>query len=439
MSGRRPLLAIALLAAALHAIGVARTLLPAQDGLKFLRVARQFQAGPWTDVVRNSDQHPLYPALIALAEPVVSALTGDAGPETWRIAAQAVSALAAILLIVPLYGLTRALFDERIARLAALIYVLLPLPAAIGHDTLSDSLALLGALTALRLGEAALRSGGWPAALGCGIAAGLGFLARPEVAIVPVAVLATALVARRHSGLSPARREGLVALGALALSFLTVVGYYAVIKGDLSEKLALRHGAALGPNRVGLRRGGQLVPRGLDDPRWDFSPKEEAEEPDSASAGAVAGRLALQWAEGLCGLFAIFAAWGVARDRFIRGVIADEPGAVRSAVGRWLLAVYLALFSLVLARHVIKLGYLSDRHTLTLVVASLPWAAAGTFICARGVAIQLGWGAARARRWGVLGVLVLVAAGVIAQCEKPPHPSRWGHWAAGRCKPSIGS
>ena len=56
--------------------------------------------------------------------------------------------------------------------------------------------------------------------------------------------------------------------------------------------------------------------------------------------------------------------------------------------GRVLVAVYLALFTLVLVRHELRMGYLSDRHTLTLVTLSLPWAAAGTFVCARGLARQ---------------------------------------------------
>ena len=76
MASRRLLVAIVLLAAALHAIGMARSILPAQDGLKFIRIAREFQTRPWIDVVRGADQHPLYPALVAVAEPVVSRLPG---------------------------------------------------------------------------------------------------------------------------------------------------------------------------------------------------------------------------------------------------------------------------------------------------------------------------------------------------------------------------
>src|SRR5262249_52362820 len=131
MAGRRfrPLIAVALLAAALHAVGIARSTLPAQDGLKFLRTARAFQNGPWADVVRDSDQHPLYPALVALVEPAVAAVAGR-GPDTWRVAGQLVAALASIGLLVPLHGLARSLFSPRVADLTALGFMLLPLPMA---------------------------------------------------------------------------------------------------------------------------------------------------------------------------------------------------------------------------------------------------------------------------------------------------------------------
>lgn len=437
MSGRRSLLALVLLAAALHLTGIARSLLPAQDGLKFLRTAREFQSKPWIDVIRGSDQHPLYPALVALAEPLVAAIRGT-GPDTWRIAAQVVSALASLALLIPLYGLTRDLFDARIARIAVLIYVVLPLPAAIGHDTLSDSLALFAALLALWLGEISLRSTGWKAPLGCGLVAGLGFLTRPEVLIVPVAVALT-WVSRRGirerltTLLQP--RIALARLASLGLSFLLIVGAYALLKGEVSEKLALRQAMGMGPRQAQVRRAKQWLPPGLNDSRWDFSPKEESEEPEIATAPGIIARLGLQWAECLCGLFAFFAIWGVARARFIRQLCElshardGEPKATQW--GPQLIAVYLGLFSLVLFRHAYKMGYLSDRHTLTLVTASIPWAAAGTFVCMRGIAVRLGWGPRSARIAGVAAVLTLVVAGVRLQ-SKPIHPSRWGHWAAGR-------
>ncbi|SIO59370.1 Dolichyl-phosphate-mannose-protein mannosyltransferase [Singulisphaera sp. GP187] len=441
MSGRRSLLALVLLAAALHITGIARSVLPAQDGLKFLRTARDFQSKPWIDVVRGSDQHPLYPALVALGEPFVAAINGK-GPNTWRIAAQAVAALASLALLIPLYGLTRTLFDARIAWVAVLIYVVLPLPAAIGHDTLSDSLALFAALLALWLGEISLRSSGWKAPLGCGLVAGLGFLARPEVLVVPLAVALT-WITRSGVGVAtlprPRTRIALARLPALGLSFLVIVGAYALLKGEVSEKLALRQAMGMGPRKPQVRRAKQWLPPGLNDPRWDFAPKEESEEPAIATAPGIVVRLGLQWAECLCGLFAVFAVWGVARARFIRQLCAPNQEHQPTPDGepsppQWgprLIAVYLALFSLVLFRHAFKMGYLSDRHTLTLVAASIPWAAAGTFVCMRGIAVKLRWSPRFARIAGAVAVLTLVTAGVRLQ-SKPIHPSRWGHWAAGR-------
>lgn len=460
MAGRRSLFALALLAAALHLAGIARAVLPAQDGLKFLRIAREFQLRPWADVVRGSDQHPLYPALVALAEPVVASIAGP-GPDAWRIAAQGVAALAALALLGPLYALTRTLFDDRIARLALLIFIVLPFPAAIGHETLSDSLALFASLLALSLGEAALRSEGWKASLGCGIVAGLGYMARPEVLVVPVAVLVTWTCRWR---IATVPRHAMARGSVLAVAFLVMVGSYALFKGEVSEKLALRQGAGLARQTTTIRKTRQWLPPGLNDPRWDFSPKEESEEPAETTMGPIVGQLFLHWAESLCGVFAVFAAWGVARDRYIRGLCTrtnhsgpstgsasglpaegrgeagsstsrDEPGPAvgpdPQGTGRLLVAVYLGLFSLVLCRHALRMGYLSDRHTLMLVIASIPWAAAGAFVCARGLALALRWRGGFARSARVAAVVALVGAGVLLQA-KPAHPSRWGHWAAGR-------
>ena len=427
MTRRRALLAITLLAAVLHTIGIARTLVPAQDGLKFLRVARQFHHQPWTDVVRGTDQHPLYPALIALTEPGVRVVLGS-GPETWRIAAQLVAACAAVLLIFPLFGLIRVLFDERIAYVGTLAYVLLPFPAAVGHDTLSDSVALLAFLIALRLGELALRRDAWLAAVGCGLAAGMGYLARPEVVVAPVAVLVTA--ATRWRIPVQARQRMLPQLAALAVMFLATVGTYALVKGEVSEKLALRIGAALSQRNTVVRKTPQWLPPGLDDPRWDFSPKEQSGDAPRARPLRIVGRLTREWAEGLGWVFAFFALWGLARDRFIRRFIGRADDA-QADVGRRLILVYLALFCAVLVRHVWKMGYLSGRHTLALVIVSVPWAAAGTTICACRLASVLRWSPRLARTVGIAVLTAAIGASTAFQL-KPSHPTRWGHWAAGR-------
>ncbi len=429
MTVRRLLLALVMLAVASHVFAIKRTLLPAQDGLKFLRTAHHFQDQPWGDVVRGSDQHPLYPALVALVEPLVGALLGH-GPDTWRIAAQAVASFFSVLLLVPLYFLTRSLFDRRVGVVAVLIYILLPLPAAVGHDTLSDSVALCAAITALALGERSLRSEDWWAPAACGVVAGLGYMARPEVLIVPFAVLITSASRWKWSTAIP---RVVPRFSALAVSFLVMVGSYALVKGEVSEKLALRKGAAMRPSAVSTRKVEQWLPNGLKDSRWDFSPKEESEEPEAANLGATTCWLLFHWAEGLCGVFAFFGLWGVARAGYIRQVCREEEATTSDQVelGPRLVAIYLLLFSLVLIRHALRMGYLSDRHTLTLVAASIPWAAAGTYICARRLAEKRQWNQRTARMLGGLALLALLIAGGYLQ-TKTSHASRWGHWAAGR-------
>ena len=430
MAGLRPLFAIIVLASALHVLGIARSALPAQDGLKFLRIARAFQTQPWSDVVRSSDQHPLYPALVAVIEPVVS-LVVRRGPDAWRVAAQLVSALAAVALLIPLHGLTKTLFNSRIADLAVLGFVLLPLPMAVGHDTLSDPLALCAFVTALRLGVSAPQNGGWRSAIACGLVAGVGFLARPEVLVVPLAVVVTG--GSRVALNLPSLKLAAPRLAALAVVFLAVVGSYALVKGEVSEKLAVRYSVGAEPPKPkAVHKANRWLPPGLDDPRWDFSPKEEPAHPPRRRVREVVGDLAFQWAEMLGWLPVLFTVWGLVRDRYIRAVIARE-GTPEDAdnSGRHLMAVYLVLFTLILARHELRMGYLSGRHLLTLVIVSLPWAAAGAFVCARGFALKVGLGPTTRR----LAALALLATCLSVSCVlqfKPAHPSRWGHWAAGK-------
>ena len=413
---------IVLLATALHGQGMARSPLPAQDGLKFIRVARAFHHQPWPDVVRGTDQHPLYSAAIALAQPAVALGLGH-GPTSWRVAAQGVSALASILLLWPLHGLTRALFGRGVADLSCLIYVLLPTPAAIGHDTLSDPLALLACVTALDCGRRALAGGGWRWALAGGFAAGFGFLTRPEVLVAPLAIALVGsilwLLRGREARENFPFPNGLpVQLAALSIAFLAMVGAYATVKGEVSEKLALRRWASLAPSAPPKARVDRAA-GGLDDPRWDFSPKQESAAPGGRTARDAAGKLLDCWAEGMGWLYAPFVVWGLVRSRSREG-----SGAAKLVVG-----VYALVYATVLVRHATGLGYLSARHCLSLVVISVPWAASGLATCARRVG---GWMPHRlARGLGAAGIAALIVAGAGLQA-KEAHASRLGHRAAGR-------
>ena len=329
------------------------------------------------------------------------------------------SALAIVAMLWPLHGLTRWLFDDRAAGLAVLFFALLPIPAAIGHDTLADALALAFVVGALCLGESALRTGSWSAALGCGLAVGLGFLARPEVLVVAPAVILAGL-ARRVGGREWLAMAGQLA-GMIAVAAAIVAGY-AATKGAVSEKLSLRLGTRIGVDDYKARKPPMRLPPGLDDPRWDFSPKEEAGDAALKSAPLAAlGRLARDWADGLGWVFVPAVVWGLVRGRYGDG----------SASGKRLVGFYLLIFVPIVVRHAATLGYLSGRHALALVAVAVPWAAAGAWAWADGFAARRGISPGRARRLGYAALAGLAALAIGVQL-KAGHPSRWGHREAGR-------
>jgi hypothetical protein len=142
-------------------------------------------------------------------------------------------------------------------------------------------------------------------------------------------------------------------------------------------------------------------------------------------------RVFAQWWRELAGIFAVMFAWGLVRQRFIRGLCQDREPGDASAAERTVLLAFLAIYAPALARHGGMLGYLSDRHTLALVLASTPWAAAGTFVCLRGLAIKFGWSPLLARRARLAFACLVVL--VVAYFQlRATHTSRLGHLEAGR-------
>ncbi|WP_169980568.1 ArnT family glycosyltransferase [Tautonia rosea] len=480
----RPLIAILVLTACLHVVGMIRTPLPSQDGLKFIRIAREFGEQPWADVVRNADQHPLYPALIAALHPFIAPRIADT-PDSWRIAAQGVSMLAMLAAIPPFFFLARRCVGRQSAVLATVLFPILPLFAELGHETLSDATALAFAVGALAFGTQALTTGDSRAAIASGLCAGLGYLARPEVAAVLLALLAAGalswiapfrtllrtafdrhlpLLAPKHSvhpGPLPALGETAAAIrqpspslarervaerrvrgssvsGVLAersrslprtllaitgflLPFLVLLGAYASIKGTVSEKLSLRFATGLG-NGTGVSRTVPLwVPPGLDDPRWDFAPKEESNAPGRLSLIPASVLVARRATEATAWLLVPLACWGAWHHR----------GPRRSRPARQSLGLLAFGFLAILIRHTMTTGYLSDRHCALLVVAIVPWSAVGLLDLARRWADRRALVPARRQRLARLA-LVMLLVGVAALQLKPGHASRWGYQQAGQ-------
>ena len=97
-------------------------------------------------------------------------------------------------------------------------------------------------------------------------------------------------------------------------------------------------------------------------------------------------------------------------------------------------SIFAVVYIVALIRHSVLLGYLSGRHIMPLVYVSIPWAAAGCFVCARGIAVKLRWNESTRQAAAVVAGCVIVAASIIVQMQPSHlnHLSRSGHWAAGR-------
>jgi hypothetical protein len=420
---RREWLLLFAAAVLLQGFGLWRAVLPAQDGLKFLRVARDFQNRPFAAAVRGSDQHPLYPLCVAAVEPLARQVLGRS-PTAWRVAAQCVSAMAWVAMLVPIHGLSRSLFNRPTAKLACLLQLALPASAEFGHETLADPLALCLTLTTLWLGlNAARRKSGWMSIL-CGVVAGGGYWTRPETAIAPIAFMVWGLWkigtnwfgesgSRKVVPFTPGRTADFRRLGTIGLGFFVLVGTYATVKGELSEKLALRRSVAIASIHDAHHASSNAVPVEIGRAGRNFAPKEEAASAPWGFSKAAAG-VARGWFAGLGWTFAILAIWGMVR--------------VRARSSKRLIQLYALLFSAIAIRHAMTLGYLSDRHLLSLGLLSLPWAAAGL----RKIGGRIAELTATPRRWAsVATVLAVLGSATILQA-RPAHPTRTGHLDAGR-------
>jgi len=159
------------------------------DAVHYLETARALAQG---DVFGYDPKIPFfYPLLGALASFVIHDLE-------W--ACRIVSFVASVLLIVPVYGLTRALHGIAAARLAAAAVAIWPWFADYGCRVSTESTAVFLWLTLAWLAPIAMRRGG--GALAWAIAAGsaLAWTRAEGVFVFGVAVAAAAFIARTTPG-----------------------------------------------------------------------------------------------------------------------------------------------------------------------------------------------------------------------------------------------
>ena len=222
--------AIFLLAVVLRFGAAAQTRVVCRDGVSwYLGPAREAVATGRLAPLLAGDNHPLYPAAVALVGWVLS---------DWELAAKSLNVILGALLVLPCYAATRTIFTGKTGLFAALIVALMPRFAEYSGDALSEPLAHLLMMSAVASGAAWAQDHRSRDAAWCGFFAGLAYLTRPEgmcmgLGVVAWAglILARAVVdkARGRPGLGAAwRRARTVApaaliCGALALPYVVYI------------------------------------------------------------------------------------------------------------------------------------------------------------------------------------------------------------------------
>lgn len=413
---------VLLLGLALRLWVVSHSPMAARDSIGFIRYALNLESPPAgktvLGVIKSELHPPGYPAVLLLMSMPIRAATGETSCDTMVRAAQLTNVVAAVLLAIPMYLVGRRLLGPGVALLATALFQVLPVGVQITSDGLSDGLFLLTAATALWFGVRAFEKPSPGRFALAGAASGLAYLVRPEGLVLVAASGLVLLMGRRFAD-SGRGRYALRNGSALVAGALLFTAPYMAIIGRISNKTTAN-------GMVDVLQGkdpGKIL---------------QSRPVETSSRGPL---LAVWWNDGLNKGDSRYL-W--ATTSLISEVLKtfNYVGLPLALIGVWLLrkrAVHnpgVTLLLLVVALHAAilwlmaaKIGYVSQRHTLLIVMAGSFFAAAAVPAVGRRLA-RLWRNAGPERAWSVgMGALLVVAC--VPAALKPLHANRAGHRAAG--------
>lgn len=364
------LLVLVLASIGVHAWLVKHTAIPARDSLGYARVALNL-ANPSPDIdgkprqridiIRTAEQPPGYPATILIVERLLRLVPQTAGlplSERSLLAAQIANAAAAVLLTIPLYLIGRILFGRNVGFAAAMLFTVLPVPAHMTSDGLSEGVYLLVAATAILLGVRSVRNPSVGGFLLCGLATGASYLVRPEGLGIAICV-ATVIAWARLRRLWP-RDLALGYLAALAAGVGLVGLPYMLLIGKLTNK----------PTGDTISHPFRQV-----NPLWQGHHPETKAAPRPAVGGP---QLFAEWWDPIRDGWKIHELWAleaigkelVKSSHYaicglaLFGVFAHRRQLFSPDLGMWLLLVLCALNAALMYYLAERIWYVSSRHTL---------------------------------------------------------------------------
>jgi hypothetical protein len=365
-----------------------------------------------------------------------------------------------------MFYLGREAFDRRIAFWSCVLFQCLPTSGKIMGDGLSDTLFLLFACTGLWLASVALRRQSWRLFALTGLAGGLAYLVRPEGALIVGTTGLVLLGMQLSRRWRQSWRNVLVSGAALSLAALAVMTpYMLAIRGltvkntpnimihqqrpdaDWEERLRPHPAQQAEPQARATMPGTVLLAAwwGRGDHAFDAIAEKIKDLSEIGSHPRPSlyiwalkafvieigkGFFYVVWLPALLGLW-----WF--RDRF------------RQAPGLWVGLLTCLILVGLLYRMAEKMGYLSDRHLLLLILCGMYWAVAGAFRLGEKLALGAArlWPALAVRRWTEgriwsLGLVLLLALAPLPRTLSRLHAERigfrsLGHWLAQNTDPDT--
>ena len=215
------------------------------DGVRYIEAARSFFDGRIAGGL--SYYPPAYPLLIASIYPLV----GD-----WELSGQIWSLLSGVLLLIPLYGLFRMIYGEKVALIACFLAAITPYMARYSVHVRTETPFLLLSTIALLLFYQGIERSLLSRFFYGGLVAGLAYLVRPEaigfLVVVPVTLGIRSWVQKDRGSLWCSKASFLLLLGFSLFAF----PYIFYLSRETGQWVISQQ---LGPTlKVGLRESGLL-------------------------------------------------------------------------------------------------------------------------------------------------------------------------------------
>lgn len=408
---------------------IGHTTLPSRDTFTFIRSAMQFETPPPNpstpdrqmtrkEVIRHHVHPPGYPIIVLIVSQPVRSILGT-NADSLVLSTQIASLLAAILLTFPMYYLGKCLWDQRTAFVATLLFQSLPVWCRITSDGLSDGWFLCFAATGLWMAASGFKlQSRWRFFI-AGICFGCAYLMRPEGLILfgtcGVMILGQLSLQRREW-------KAIVVRGtALTIGGLLIAMPYIMTIRKLTNKPS--------GNIITDKLAGEDVA-----PPWEHDPEVCRPAPTFAffAAWRTPGHPSpLQWSFASTGSEILKSAHYVIPFLALLGIYLSRKQIREEAAYAYLvfqIGVYLAALIFLAS----TMGYVSERHTLTIVflgcyfaVAAIPFVGS---VLARLQITQTKYSPATFS----FAFTILLFATSYPLGFKHHHATREGHLAAGR-------